>query len=75
MSSRFNTLYHGIAEEAADILDGDNFSADISLLLAALTNALRKIAKLEIEVQGNIDLLEIQIERINRIAQLVNCPQ
>ena len=50
MSSRFNTLYHGSASQAADILDhgGDLTSLQgLVELRAALTNALRRIAVLE----------------------------
>ena len=49
--SRFNTLLHGPASEAAAILSGDNppddMSVDLTELRAALTNALNRIDTLE----------------------------
>jgi predicted Zn-ribbon and HTH transcriptional regulator len=45
--STFNTLLHGSAAQAADILGGDNPPDDIASLRAALTNAFDKIDRLE----------------------------
>jgi len=48
MSSRFNTLLHGRASEAAELLGDDHRGDDeIIELRAALTNALNRIDKLE----------------------------
>jgi hypothetical protein len=48
--SCFNTLYHGEASDAADILDGDQPPDTIEELRVALTNALRRISRLEAQV-------------------------
>ncbi len=50
MASRFNTLLHGEASEAADVLSGDCRMTEresIVELRAALTNALRRIDRFE----------------------------
>lgn len=51
--SRFNTLLHGSAEEAADALE--DTPADEQELRVALQNALRRIAKLEDEMDEKVD--------------------
>ena len=45
--SQFNTLLHGEAREAADILGSDNPPDTHDELRAALTNALNRITRLE----------------------------
>ena len=50
--SRFNVLLHGEADEAADLLGSDNPIRTDAELRAALTNALRRIARLERKLAG-----------------------
>lgn len=49
--SRFNTLLHGSAADAANILGGDNPPDTHADLRAALTNALDRIGRLEDRVR------------------------
>jgi hypothetical protein len=63
MTSNFNTLYHGEADEAADALE-DLKEPGNSSHRAALTNALRKIAKLEARQEEEFTRLESQLERV-----------
>jgi hypothetical protein len=50
--SRFNTLYLGEPDEAADILEcDDNPVESLTEVRVALTNALRRIARLERELR------------------------
>jgi len=45
--SAFNVLYRGEPDDAADLLDGDHPTEDVTDLRGALTNALRRVARLE----------------------------
>jgi len=57
--SRFNTLLHGEASEAADVLSGDATPNRDEILLelrAALTNALRRIDRLEQEQRSPLNV-------------------
>ena len=66
MASRFNTLLHGEASDAADVLSGDAQPGEHELILelrAALTNALRRIDRLEVRLDSESERLEGQIER------------
>lgn len=57
MSSRLNTLLHGEAYKAAEILSGDTTPNRDEILLelrAALTNALNRIDKLEEKLDGHL---------------------
>lgn len=47
MDNRFNTLLHGAAFEAAEVLSGDSPPEGEQCLRAALTNALNRIETLE----------------------------
>lgn len=47
MTSRFNVLCHGAADEVAAILSGDNPPDTLQDLRAALTNALTRLHRLE----------------------------
>jgi hypothetical protein len=49
--SRFNTLLHGEASEAADIMAGDHPPDTMPELRAALTNALNRIDRLEKQIE------------------------
>ncbi len=83
MASRFNTLLHGEASDAADILSGDTQPGERELILelrAALTNALRRVDRLETRLDAESARLEGQIERasqrsedwLNRIEDRIN---
>ena len=67
MASRFNTLLHGEASDAADVLSGDAQPGERELILelrAALTNALRRIAWLETRLDSESTRIEGQVERL-----------
>jgi len=67
MASRFNTLLHGEAAEAAAVLSGEAQAGERGVLLelrAALTNALNRIAKLENLVDGELVSIAGSIERM-----------
>ncbi len=69
MASRFNTLLHGEAADAADVLSGDTQPGERELILelrAALTNALRRVDRLEIRLDAESARLEGQIERASQ---------
>jgi alkanesulfonate monooxygenase SsuD/methylene tetrahydromethanopterin reductase-like flavin-dependent oxidoreductase (luciferase family) len=58
MSSRFNTLYLGHPDTAADALENVHEAGeDLPELRIALINALRRIAKLERE----ISILQVRV--------------
>lgn len=51
MPSRFNTIYLGSAEDAADALEDDSESS-VDEVRNGLVNALRRIARLEFELNS-----------------------
>ena len=69
MASRLNTLLHGEASDAADVLSGDAKPGEHELILElrlALTNALRRIDRLETGLDSESTRIEGQVERLSK---------
>ena len=69
MPSTFNTLLHGSAEDAAEILGGDCPPQSNEFLRAALTNALGRIARLE-----HLATLKSELDKLIEAKQRHACP-
>ena len=69
--SRFNELLHGEASSAADLLSGEVTPARDEILLelrAALTNALRRIDRLETKTATPLPVRRYKIAAIKMVA-------
>lgn len=77
MTSMFNILYHGSAEDVVEALDGSPLlhpdgELDASRVTAAISNAFRKIGANEHRTTAESERLEKQIERIaERLTQQI----